>query len=1149
MTVEVGIAIGLSVASIAASLLLRPKPEDIVGPRSETAILTTSGYGNDIPDHGGSVRVSAERVWLKQNRIDEVENTEKIGGKGLGGGAKQTSYSYFGTWADSFGEGEASRVRRIWFNAKLVYDLDGVVPQKAGLEFRVHLGSDSQLPDPIMQSFIDEAFGEGSTPAYRGQVTIVFIDVALQDYGNSLPNVEVELEYGAAGDTELTVTTSDIEDLGPDSNSENFLIDFEGGRAYLGDADLFNEADRFAVVDIETMALLGVFGQDFDFAGLDHQGNLFGTDEVKDRNKTVNPYSGTEITSVAHGGTAPERTLGRGVEAALVSPLITERLLIATGRHGFFRQQDGELINICYGDPDSPDYLKTFHVHRPYDLDDTIRFSTPLVAGEGRGRVWSTGRNATTNVFDIWEYQIAPPVSAIGALAPTGLEISRLARLTPDDFDGQGGTVSHGVHPTAFDPTDDSLVAIIHLDSPSRSYVFKWSPTLGLLWKTAIAGAEAHRNSAGQHRLAGNSFAWVRTAGGEQRVSMVELNRGTILVDDQPAPGASTNVDGAYYDDQTRTLYSVSFSTEEIFNKIRIGATARARVTRAEIIARQCRKAGLLESEFDVTGVTGSVGGWKNSRRAPAGDRIAPLLQAFQIDVFMNGAVLTFADRGGATVGTIKEEDFLVDEDGKALKPRKVQEEELPETVSVLYADLKNDHLRGNQAFKRIRLPKSGRTITTRNEVTLSLPAALDAAEARAIAVKQMAALWNERHLVEGTGPLKFLEYNAGDSLILEREDGSRRRVRVVSDPLGTDLSVPLSLVGEDVTQYAATITTDAGAGAPQSIPSAAQSKPFLLNSTLLRDVDATDRSFGRLFWGASALRDGVTYPGALLYGLFGDTDFEVLDRVVAALDWGVLALAPPAGDRPHLLELGSAMEVVMVRGGDRLATTTRLNMLNGANAVYVLKPDGSGEVIGWIQLTDLGGGRYRFTDLLRGRRGSEWAMAAVAPGDSVIVLNRVALDAISRELGEVDVTRSYKIVTSGALLELAAVLGFTYRAHDLKPWAPAQITATLVSGDIVLTWTRRTRHGGAWRDGSGTVPLNEDSERYDIEILDGPGGEVVASHSAAREGLTAPTYSYLAADIAADFGPVPATLHVRVYQVSAQVGRGFTQETALEVA
>ena len=108
---------------------------------------------------------------------------------------------------------------------------------------------------------------------------------------------------------------------------------------------------------------------------------------------------------------------------------------------------------------------------------------------------------------------------------------------------------------------------------------------------------------------------------------------------------------------------------------------------------------------------------------------------------------------------------------------------------------------------------------------------------------------------------------------------------------------------------------------------------------------------------------------------------------------------------------------------------------------------------------------------------------------------------------------------------------------RDLMPLALVHQTGSRNGpGDLTVTWQRRTRIGGEWRDGTGTVPLSETSEAYKVEILDGPAGEVLRTLS----DLSSPTADYTAAAQTADFGAPQATVHLRVVQLSATIGRDF---------
>jgi hypothetical protein len=120
-----------------------------------------------------------------------------------------------------------------------------------------------------------------------------------------------------------------------------------------------------------------------------------------------------------------------------------------------------------------------------------------------------------------------------------------------------------------------------------------------------------------------------------------------------------------------------------------------------------------------------------------------------------------------------------------------------------------------------------------------------------------------------------------------------------------------------------------------------------------------------------------------------------------------------------------------------------------------------------------------------------------------------------------------------------ALALTATPQATALKPLAPVHVKAVRGGSGVTLTWIRRTRvDGDSW---VGEVPLGEDSEQYAVDILSGT--RVVRTLT-----VTTPTALYAAADELADFGAPQTSLHVRVMQVSATVGRGFAADVVRSV-
>jgi hypothetical protein len=199
-----------------------------------------------------------------------------------------------------------------------------------------------------------------------------------------------------------------------------------------------------------------------------------------------------------------------------------------------------------------------------------------------------------------------------------------------------------------------------------------------------------------------------------------------------------------------------------------------------------------------------------------------------------------------------------------------------------------------------------------------------------------------------------------------------------------------------------------------------------------------------------------------------------------------------------------------MVSGS--LASVSNLEMLNGANLAALIRADGNAELI-QFQDSALSEGVYTLTTLLRGRRGTEAFTGGHAVGDLFVMLDGDGVTRRPFSLDRVGDTLHYRAVGRGGELRDARTAQLTLAGNDLKPYAPAQLEATGSWGsNVTLSWVRRTRLGGGLIDGSGEVPLAEDSEQYDLEILFGDAVVRVIG------GLTSPSYVYTSADQATDF-------------------------------
>ena len=218
------------------------------------------------------------------------------------------------------------------------------------------------------------------------------------------------------------------------------------------------------------------------------------------------------------------------------------------------------------------------------------------------------------------------------------------------------------------------------------------------------------------------------------------------------------------------------------------------------------------------------------------------------------------------------------------------------------------------------------------------------------------------------------------------------------------------------------------------------------------------------------------------------------------------------------------------------LSSATEELVLNGANALLVKNQDGEWELLQFATATATGPFEWALSGLLRGQKGSEHAMRDPVPaGARVVAINSaVRQTALPSEL--IGLPLNWR--SGPANLDIAAN-GFTEQqvtlsAKGLRPLAPAHLRAvTNPAGDTAISWIRRTRiSGDSWDQPD--VPLGEEAEAYEVDILDGLGAPVrsIASSS--------PSAVYTAAQRASD--GIAAPFGIAVTQLSASYGRGIAK-------
>ncbi|MBU6372789.1 MAG: glycoside hydrolase TIM-barrel-like domain-containing protein [Alphaproteobacteria bacterium] len=147
-----------------------------VGPRLTDLHVQGSQEGESLPMLFGRMRIAGQVIWAA--RFKAHATTKRSGGKT---GAKVTTTRYTISFAVALCEGVAHGIGRVWANGAPL-DLSGVA-------WRFHPGTEDQAPDPV----IEAVEGVDAAPAYRGVAYVVFEDLPLDAFGDTLPQLSFEV--------------------------------------------------------------------------------------------------------------------------------------------------------------------------------------------------------------------------------------------------------------------------------------------------------------------------------------------------------------------------------------------------------------------------------------------------------------------------------------------------------------------------------------------------------------------------------------------------------------------------------------------------------------------------------------------------------------------------------------------------------------------------------------------------------------------------------------------------------------------------------------------------------------------------------------------------------------------------------------------
>lgn len=1042
-----GPIIGAQIGMMVGGYIDPPKGPNITGPRLSDLSQQTASLGLVIPRLYGTAALFGNIFWIENNQLKEVEATEEQGGKG-GGGAEVTTYSYFGTFALGLCQGPIDGIKRIWIGGKLIYDAaantisaemattealgissplrsGSAVVGLEGTTMAFYYGGPDQPADPRMQA----ALGVDNCPAYRGLAYIVFYDLPLADWGNTLLGAQIKVEV--VGQGSLVPSTA------------NTLVENNAVPSWYPGIGPFNPRLENGVFTADMPD--GQFAVALNGARVSPRGN---------------------------------QTLGMWED-----PLDSAYTYFVVG-----------VLHDAAGNDVVVTYRGTGFAYATGDL----RLGATIIAT----RVNDDADDFLGAAVDPVSNRIYVIINYNGLTAGTRLRI----------YEADGTLVS------------DQVAQINNLD-PVNHLAFSKTPGFEFPWCVEAGGK--YLWSFSMYSNAGDNPFYVYRINDDGTVTYERR----AWFDPTATPSPFDGTKGAMA--AANGLCALLTNSGGFAVLSRNDAISPDLIPLSEIVETECLLSNLLESaDIDASDLDSDmVRGYRLASVGALRAALEPLQAAWPFDVVQSGYGIAFRRRGTASVATIPMEDLGSVAGGEKARVRlslsREMDTQLPRRVSVTYLDATREYDLAEQSSERLNTDAV-------NVRKVELPIVMNANEAAGTAEVLNYLYWLERHDASFVLGPQYRYLEPGDVVTVTGNGQSYlfRLNRIQYLPDGRL---------ECAAKMASTaIYTPAAVGVEGNVTG--QTLDYRGDTTLdLLDLPCIYGSTTDKPGFVAAM--GREWDGWTGGALFGSADQGTTWKSLAGIQSpgslvGVVTSAPSSG-RVDVIDHANRITARFVIAAG-LASVSDAQLYAGQNH-FAIGANGRWEIVAARTVVENADGSWTFSDLLRGRFGTEHNRASHVAGDSLVLLNAARLAFVGVSTSDINMSRLYRSVTQRQNIDAASEQSFAYAGENLECRSPMNIKGAKNSaGDWSIGWTRRTRLPVEPFSGM-SAPLGESSESYEVEIWDSTWTTLKRTIA----GLSSAAATYTNAQQVADFGSVQKLIYIKVYQLSATVGRGYAGQAA----
>jgi GTA TIM-barrel-like domain/Putative phage tail protein len=555
----------------------------------------------------------------------------------------------------------------------------------------------------------------------------------------------------------------------------------------------------------------------------------------------------------------------------------------------------------------------------------------------------------------------------------------------------------------------------------------------------------------------------------------------------------------------------------------------------AKIVTDICALVGLTPADIDVTGLYGSdavIRGFLVEDLASPRSMLESLERTYNFDSFESEGLVRFNLRINSKEALITLDDFVSDDnDFGGYSITRTQETELPANVKLTFYDEEKEYQVGTADARKM-------VGSSQNVTTVALPFVLSQDYARGLGETILQETWSQREGAEFVLPPSMVRFDPSDVVNVVIKN---RTLSFKIQQIDTGETRACEAVSHDSSVYE---SIDFSGRTPSAalVPIFGRSVLSFLDIPLVTGQETSP-------WAPRLAAYQSPWPGAVNVYKDDNAGGFALNTQVGEISLVGELVADFYPGVTNKWDMGNAIYVDLYDPNSSLYSATDLAVLNGANTVAIENESlGEWEIVQFVTAELIGGGpRYKLSRLLRGQLGTEQAMGSpfIPTGAKLVVLNNTTLIPLNLGLGERLAPIAYRYGPGGVTQSDFRYQQQTksFKGIGLRPYSPVALDATkdYISGDVLLSWKRRTRFGGdSWEQID--VPLNEEYERYEIEILHLTGA---LFRTVAVANTT--SYLYTNAQQLADFGaPVTGSIRFRVYQLSSIYGRGTSRDEIL---